>query len=522
MRVKRWFRQTGLFLSILIYLIVSPLQTNTILGLEHTVVDALANKEFELTWTSRWQSSRLAVINDTELVGDHVVLNATFPESLNVTHCTMTVENGFRLNTSRELEVPSDPDSQFSGAINHTEFDWIVVKGIRRGWMVNIIGNFTNNDTDFMVWSGEQEYSQFTYANNLVSMASSAKPETDEFRWESDNDTMYIGCLDYDRSPGNWTLNLQVGVYKQISADGNVVIYDTYMLDRRNQTVDIRIEGKTESNHTLVYEFTDVTLSNFFSPDVTVPEPTEVENEVYNITWICTDKNADDTNFFSVWLSCDGGATFQILARNLTDTFYIWNAAGFLLGGCIVRIRAFSVDLNTGLGSVDSESSYWPGDFSDGLSPSFHHVYPLHNVPVYNVNVDSPADIAYTSGNEGNTITWTLDVQILFHGFLLATTPENFCHKILRNNEVIFSAAWDGNDHIVVNVDDLDAGIYNYTLAIWNPWDNRIKSDTVFVTVRERPRLPSIIILGGSVGIGVGFMVLLFLTRVRYHEKKTR
>ena len=127
MRVKRWFRQTGLFLSILIYLIVSPLQTNTILGLEHTVVDALANKEFELTWTSRWQSSRLAVINDTELVGDHVVLNATFPESLNVTHCTMTVENGFRLNTSRELEVPSDPDSQFSGAINHTEFDWIVV-----------------------------------------------------------------------------------------------------------------------------------------------------------------------------------------------------------------------------------------------------------------------------------------------------------------------------------------------------------------------------------------------------------
>ncbi|NHI87930.1 MAG: hypothetical protein EAX87_00320 [Candidatus Thorarchaeota archaeon] len=521
MRARNWFQQTGLFLPIVIYLMVSPLQTNIILGPEYIIVDSLANNEFELTWTSKWQPSRLAVMDDADLVGDHVVLNATFSESLNVTHCTMTVENGFRLNTSRELVVPSDPDSQFSGVINPTEFDWVIVKGIERGWMVNIIGNFTNGDTDFMAWSGEQEYSQLTYANNLVSMASSAKPETDEFRWESDNDTMYVGCLDYDLSPGNWTLYLQVGVYKQISVEGNIVIYDTYTLDRRNQTVDVRIEGKTESNYTLIYDYTDVTLGNFFSPDVTVPEPTEVENEVYNITWTCTDKNANDTNFFSVWLSLDGGATFQILARNLTDTFYVWNAAGFLLGDCMVRIRAFSVDLKTRLGSVDSEANYWPGDFSDGLSPSFHHVNPHHNVPVYNVNVDAPADIVYTYGNEGHAITWTLDVQILFHGFLLATTPENFYYKILRNSEVIFSASWDGTDHIVVSVDDLDAGIYNYTLSIWNPWDNKIKSDTVFVTVRERYQIPSMIILGGSIGIGVGFMILLILTRVRYHVKKT-
>ena len=474
-----------------------------------------AENDLELTWTSRWQSTPLVVMNNTELVGDHVGLNATFPESLNVTKCAMTIESGFRLNTTRELVIPSDAAGQFTGIINHTEFDWVIVKGIEKELLVNIAANFTNADCDFMAWSGDQEYSQFSYSNNFFGgqMATGSKPETAEKYWESDNDTMYIGCLNYDRTPGNWTLYLQVGIYKSIVAADNGVFYDTYTLDRSNQTVNIRIEGTTELNETLIYSYEDVTLSNFFKPDVIVNHPVEVENDLFNVTWTCTDKNANDTNFFSVWLSFDGGVSYQLLARNLTQTYYLWNAAGFLeRDNYIFRIRAFSVDLTTGLASVDDEANYWPGDYSDGFSSDFAHNGPFY-VPAYLVDVDSPPDITYYIGVIGNLITWTLDVQLIYHGFLISTSPANFHYEVLRNNEVILSSYWDGGNSIVINVDHLDVGVHNYTLACWNPAENTIVIDTVFVTVRELPLIPTLIIIGGSVGIGVGFLVLFFLKK---------
>jgi hypothetical protein len=329
---------------------------------------------------------------------------------------------------------------------------------------------------------------------------------------------MYIGCLNYASTLGNWTLSLQVGVYKSIIVDGNSAIYDTYTLDSRNQTVNIHVEGTTESNETLVFNYEVVTLSNFFAPEVIVNTPEDLGNEVYNITWSCTDKNANDTNYFSVWLSADDGVSFQLLARNLTSTYYYWDSSGFLSNDYIIRIRAFSVDLVSGLATVDDEANYWPGDFADGFSPSWeHHGWPFGG-GAYLVSVDEPADISYDYGDEGNSIIWTWDVLIVFHHFLLAFTPEDFYYRILRDGIELSYSRWDGSSFVEVNVDHLDVGIYNYTLWFWSPAQDVMKSDTVIVTVKEVPQLPLSIILSGSVGVGVGLLVL-FLIRNRLHSK---
>lgn len=519
MNTRGWFPLKVFLIVILLQPIIIPIHLNPLASPAKVPVSFIADNSFELMWTSRWQPSFVPVMNNTEITGDHVVLNATFPEYWNITKCLITIENGFKINTTRELVIPLDPGGQFDGVINHTEFDWVIVKGFEKGLNVNLICNFTNGDSDFMAWTGDQEYSLFTYSNNILNMASGSKPETDVFLWESDNDTLYIGCLNYDQSPGNWTLNLQVGVCKQIGFEGNSVIYDTYTLDRRNQTVNIRVEGTTESNDTLTFYYTDVKLGNFFTPYVIVFDPIEIEPDLFNITWTCEDKNANDTNYFSVWLSGDGGVSYQVLARNLTRTYYVWDSSGFLeRDDYIFRIRAFSVDLVSGLASVDDEASYWPGDFSDGFSSSFAHDGPFY-VPVYLVNVDEPPDIFYFYGDEGNSIIWELDVQTIYRDFVLAFSPANFHYTILRDNEVIFSASWGGENHIEVNVDHLDVGVYNYTLSYWSPAEGMTKYDWVIVTVRERPSFAALIIAGGTGGVCVGLLVLFRMKKNLSQEK---
>ena len=49
-----------------------------------------------LTWTSRTQNESLPLLNGSSAAGDHVVLNATFPDEMNVTRCEMRISNGFR------------------------------------------------------------------------------------------------------------------------------------------------------------------------------------------------------------------------------------------------------------------------------------------------------------------------------------------------------------------------------------------------------------------------------------------
>jgi hypothetical protein len=85
--------------------------------------------------------------------------------------------------------------------------------------------------------------------------------------------------------------------------------------------------------------------------------------------------------------------------------------------------------------------------------------------------IDSPDDIEYESGTTGHSITWQPS----------DADPDSY--EVYRNNGVIDNGAWNVEDIIVV-LDGLGIGVYNYTLVIHDGSGNSA-SETVLVIVVE-------------------------------------
>jgi hypothetical protein len=214
-----------------------------------------------------------------------------------------------------------------------------------------------------------------TYDNNLLGgdMASSAHPEVGSFTAAEDGDIVF-GILDYANDGGYYylTVDTRLGL-EPARAYASEFEIDTYFL-LANQTYSVLVDSDTGTNLRYTVETPNIFIGNFFAPEVTVNAPDDLGSNVFNFTWTITDLNADDVHYSSVWLSADGGVSYQVIARNLTDTFYVWDSSGFLeRDNYKVRIRSFSVDFSDppGLAAVDDEANYWPGDFGDGFSPEF-------------------------------------------------------------------------------------------------------------------------------------------------------
>ncbi|MGV9169957.1 MAG: ABC transporter substrate-binding protein, partial [Promethearchaeia archaeon] len=85
--------------------------------------------------------------------------------------------------------------------------------------------------------------------------------------------------------------------------------------------------------------------------------------------------------------------------------------------------------------------------------------------------IDEPDDIEYEVGSTGHAITWSpWDLS-----------PDTY--EIYMNGTLVESDTWDGGD-IVLSVDGLDVGTYNYTIIVCDTIGNTT-SDTVIVTVVE-------------------------------------
>lgn len=85
--------------------------------------------------------------------------------------------------------------------------------------------------------------------------------------------------------------------------------------------------------------------------------------------------------------------------------------------------------------------------------------------------IDHPLDVEYVEQTYGHSITWI-------------STDENPSHYIVyRNGTEFLSNSWEGNP-IIVYVNELSVGIYNYTIVVYDTVGN-MNSDTVFVTVLQ-------------------------------------
>jgi hypothetical protein len=87
--------------------------------------------------------------------------------------------------------------------------------------------------------------------------------------------------------------------------------------------------------------------------------------------------------------------------------------------------------------------------------------------------IDSPEDVSYNEGTDGNKIVWTPDDAY----------PDSY--TLYRNGSEIETGDWFAEDvNITVSIDGLEAGVYNFTITVYDVGSNNI-SDTVWVSVYD-------------------------------------
>jgi parallel beta-helix repeat protein len=84
--------------------------------------------------------------------------------------------------------------------------------------------------------------------------------------------------------------------------------------------------------------------------------------------------------------------------------------------------------------------------------------------------IDSPEDIQYEVGTSGNIITWNP----------MDASPHSY--ELYRNDTLIDSGSWNGSE-IIVNVDGLEIGNYNYSMIVYDTRGHSASDQVVVLVV---------------------------------------
>ncbi len=320
--------------------------------------------------------------------------------------------------------------------------------------------------------------------------------------WESPVNSSRISI----RAGQNET-GLDVAIDSEIGNPSEVV-FDTYSL-LRNITVNITLFGWNDTD-VMTVEFRNITLGNYFVPVFSDSVAQEIGSSVWNISWSCADKNANDINYFSVWISQDSGVTFYLLARNLTRFHYLWDSSGYLiLDSYVIRIRAYSLDLTFGnyCSTAYPPFSYWPGDYSEFLHPisaGDAHIGPPGPV----ISLNHPSDIIYTVSSTGNMIVWEPNFHSVFQGYVK--------YEIHYNRSFLERGTFNPliDKSIKVDVDGLDVGVHEFRIYI-----GARTLDIVLVTVLPWSSFPDSpmfqMVHYASIGVSIGSIVVILMVVVK-------
>lgn len=363
----------------------------------------LADATYVNGWYARGGTSTSFDDGET-LAGDHVMINNTWnlPAVSGIPEYTITSSKIALLSGLHEVMTGTYPDPQGVDAwpvplTSTAIYNWHTVEGITAGDNVRVsIDAQSAQDPAFDVWAwedadsdGEVDLDELGSASLLsVDNGGSGTPEAGSYTAaESGDIALRVYAFDYAWVAGaHYVLDVDTRASVDIWSGSGTPAYaefDTYRL-LRNITMTVQYYCYTATDVWFGDELGTVSFANFFKPVVTVPVPVETATtDVFNITWSSTDQNADDVPYYSVWLSNDGGETYQLLAQNLTGTFFVWDSNGWLETSYIVRVRAYSLDF-TNFSAVygedfeilpdvtDPPAGYWPGDYTDGFSAAFN------------------------------------------------------------------------------------------------------------------------------------------------------
>ncbi len=119
-----------------------------------------------------------------------------------------------------------------------------------------------------------------------------------------------------------------------------------------NAMVGVTFLGWVESDSAYRVDYGNVTIVNYFSPevlDVVVSGPAAAKT----IRWTIYDRNALETHSCEVLISLDGGASCQPLVADLISTEYTWDSSGFFVRQYVAMVRVSDSHGDTGIGLSD-------------------------------------------------------------------------------------------------------------------------------------------------------------------------
>lgn len=235
----------------------------------------------------------------------------------------------------------------------------------------------------------------------------------------------------------------------------NNVLVKSGLWNSSSETISISIDGLSIG----IYEFTIIVydLANHTTSDLVIVT-------VYDNTTPKIDSpmdiaiNEGDVDEFITWTPSDlNPVSYEIFLDGTLMKKGLWNSSSEVIiascDGLAYGTHIFMIIVNdVGDNSIFDEVIV---SVLDGSAPI----------------VDSPPDIVYQVSTTGHNITWTPS----------DAHPSEFTIQV--NGVIILSGGWDGQQ-IIINIDWLSVGTYEYALTVADEGGNTI-SDIVIVTVTE-------------------------------------
>jgi hypothetical protein len=332
------------------YLEIHPLALNaTVSGPVNFTIEAiwyesLTDLPHILSATYDDRADVEAVVDGDSLVGDHVELNATYPEfnlpgmpEFEITSMKMSFLSGLLVTRTGDVAEPSSENWPLVLSVT-SSYVVEVVDGIKAGDVVTAtLSMGPGADPALLIyeWVDGAIGTQITVIDDY----GGGGDESGQFTADAD---MSIACVIYSffytaAFPDEYELIIDSRVSVDKNAVGSQVQYDTYDL-AKNGTFAVYVRGFTDTNIDFLTVYSNITFSNYFKPhlaNLTVDDTTAI----VDIDWDVFDLNAGDTHTYEVLLSSDSGVSFQLLIAGITDTDYQWDSTGFLVRNYLIQVR---------------------------------------------------------------------------------------------------------------------------------------------------------------------------------------
>jgi hypothetical protein len=319
--------------------------------------------EYSFWWTARDMTDPTTISPDDVLTADYITITSNWtipavsglPEYSTITGTQISLLSGLHKVFNGIYADPHGFDSWPIPLTSTDSYNWHTVDGIKSGDNVRVsIDSQEGADPAIQVYPWTDLNSDgLVTANELGAklldrdQGTTGDGESGSFIAGED---MNIAILVFDfnyvwHADNPYVLDVDTRVSIDVPSTTDTATFETYTL-LANKTMDMYLYCYTPTNIPRVINFGKVTFNNFFGPELTIDPAVDLGGNLFNFTFSATDRNEGDSIFYSFWISADGGNTYQLVAGNLTQTFFVWDSNAWLERDYYYRVIAYAVDLS--------------------------------------------------------------------------------------------------------------------------------------------------------------------------------